>query len=71
MAPGPVLGNYFPNGGYVARTDWAAKNPGLAAEVPHGDEPVARATRRATRTRSATLLPAAIAEHPPADLDDR
>lgn len=30
MAPGPVLGKYFPIGGYFARTDWMAKNPGLA-----------------------------------------
>jgi NitT/TauT family transport system substrate-binding protein len=32
MAPGPVLGRFFPIGGYVARDDWAAKNPGLAAK---------------------------------------
>ncbi len=31
MAPGPVLGRYFPNGGYAARNDWVKKNPGLAA----------------------------------------
>jgi hypothetical protein len=30
MAPGPVLGNYFPNGGYAALHDWTTKNPGLA-----------------------------------------
>src|SRR4051812_21899131 len=30
MAPGPVLGNYFPNGGYAALHDWIAKNPVLA-----------------------------------------
>ena len=30
MAPGPVLGNYFPNGGYGARGDWVKKNPDLA-----------------------------------------
>jgi NitT/TauT family transport system substrate-binding protein len=30
MAPGPVLGNYFPNGGYAALHDWIAKNPGVA-----------------------------------------
>jgi NitT/TauT family transport system substrate-binding protein len=29
MAPGPVLGRYFPIGGYFARTDWAAANPDL------------------------------------------
>jgi NitT/TauT family transport system substrate-binding protein len=32
MAPGPVLGRFWPNGGYVARDDWAAHNPGLAAK---------------------------------------
>jgi NitT/TauT family transport system substrate-binding protein len=30
MSPGPVLGNYFPNGGYAALDDWAKKNPALA-----------------------------------------
>jgi len=30
MAPGPVLGRYFPNGGYVALHDWQMKNPGVA-----------------------------------------
>lgn len=30
MAPGPVLGRYFPIGGYFARTDWVAQNPDLA-----------------------------------------
>jgi NitT/TauT family transport system substrate-binding protein len=30
MAPGPVLGKYFPIGGYFARTDWVAQNPDLA-----------------------------------------
>ena len=30
MAPGPVLGRYFPIGGYFARSDWAANNPALA-----------------------------------------
>ena len=30
MAPGPVLGKYFPIGGYFARTDWSPQNPGLA-----------------------------------------
>src|SRR6188472_3428432 len=31
-APGPVLGDYFPIGGYFVRTDWASKNPGVAAK---------------------------------------
>jgi NitT/TauT family transport system substrate-binding protein len=26
MAPGPVLGNYFPNGGYAALNDWMKSN---------------------------------------------
>jgi NitT/TauT family transport system substrate-binding protein len=29
MAPGPILGRYFPNGCYCAREDWVRKNPGL------------------------------------------
>lgn len=32
MAPGPVLGDYWPIGGYFVRTDWAAKNPGVATK---------------------------------------
>ena len=31
MAPGPILGKFFPIGGYFARTDWVADNPELAA----------------------------------------
>jgi NitT/TauT family transport system substrate-binding protein len=31
MAPGPVLGRFFPIGVYVARNDWATRNPDLAA----------------------------------------
>jgi NitT/TauT family transport system substrate-binding protein len=30
MAPGPVLGRYFPIGGYFARTDWVASHADLA-----------------------------------------
>ena len=30
MAPGPVLGRYFPIGGYFARSEWVAQNPELA-----------------------------------------
>jgi NitT/TauT family transport system substrate-binding protein len=30
MAPGPVLGNFFPNGGYAALNEWVKSNPGLA-----------------------------------------
>jgi NitT/TauT family transport system substrate-binding protein len=30
MAPGPVLGKYWPNGTYVALQDWTNKNPDLA-----------------------------------------
>ena len=29
LAPGPVLGRYFPNGCYCAREDWVRANPGL------------------------------------------
>jgi NitT/TauT family transport system substrate-binding protein len=29
MAPGPVLGRYFPIGGYATLDSWAKKNPGL------------------------------------------
>ena len=29
MAPGPVLGKFWPIGGYGARTQWAQQNPGL------------------------------------------
>ncbi|MGE5689068.1 MAG: ABC transporter substrate-binding protein [Pseudomonadota bacterium] len=31
LAPGPVLGRYWPIGGYAALADWTRKNPGLAA----------------------------------------
>ena len=30
MAPGPVLGKFWPIGAYVARTSWARRNPALA-----------------------------------------
>jgi NitT/TauT family transport system substrate-binding protein len=30
MSPGPVLGNYFPNGGYAALNDWSSKNAAAA-----------------------------------------
>ena len=30
MAPGPVLGKFFPIGVYVARQDWVQRNPGVA-----------------------------------------
>src|SRR3954449_10832659 len=30
MAPGPTLGNYFPNGGYAALSSWVTGNPSLA-----------------------------------------
>jgi len=32
MAPGPVLGNFFPNGGYAALGDWIKSNPTLAKD---------------------------------------
>jgi NitT/TauT family transport system substrate-binding protein len=33
LAPGPTLGNYFPNGGYVALTSWTKRNPGVAKRL--------------------------------------
>ena len=30
MAPGPTLGNFFPNGGYAALNSWLTSNPSLA-----------------------------------------
>ena len=30
MAPGPIVGRYFPNGGYAALDGWVKKNPDLA-----------------------------------------
>jgi NitT/TauT family transport system substrate-binding protein len=32
MAPGPTLGNFFPNGGYGALQSWVQKNPQLAGK---------------------------------------
>ena len=32
MAPGPVLGNFYPNGGYAALNDWIKSNPALAKD---------------------------------------
>jgi NitT/TauT family transport system substrate-binding protein len=32
MAPGPTLGNFFPNGGYGALQSWVTKNSALAAK---------------------------------------
>jgi NitT/TauT family transport system substrate-binding protein len=32
MAPGPVLGKYWPIGGYAALTDWSRKNAALATK---------------------------------------
>ena len=32
MAPGPVLGNFYPNGGYAALNDWIKSNPTLAKD---------------------------------------
>ena len=41
MAPGPVLGRFWPIGGYAARDELGSAEPGLAAQVPRGDQPVA------------------------------
>ena len=68
MAPGPVLGTFWPNGGYVARDDWVAQQPGLAGEVPHGDQRVAR-VRAGAPGRDPRAAPAGDAERPAADLE--
>ena len=52
MAPGPALGNYFPNGGYAAMHDWMTNNPGWRrSSRPRSTS--RSTTRRLIRTRSA------------------
>jgi NitT/TauT family transport system substrate-binding protein len=59
MAPGPVLGKYFPIGTYVALQDWATKNPGLAKAFHDAmSESLAYAQAHPDEIRA--LLPAAI-----------
>ena len=36
LAPGPVLGKFWPNGCYCAREDWIRKNPGLVKKFRAG-----------------------------------
>ena len=56
MAPGPVLGDYWPIGGYFVRTDWAPKNPGLAAKFRTAMNQSLEYSQN-HRTRSATCFP--------------
>jgi NitT/TauT family transport system substrate-binding protein len=59
MAPGPVLGNYFPNGGYAALHDWIAKDPGLAKRFTTAmNESLVYAQSHPDEVRA--LLPAAL-----------
>ena len=69
MAPGPVLGRYFPIGGYFARSEWVAQNPESGEEVPDGDEPVADVLADPLG-RGAGAAPGGEPERPAADLDD-
>ena len=69
LAPGPVLGKYFPIGGYFARADWISQNPDLAKKFTPGDEPVAPVC--ADPLGRGPPAPArGVAEHPAPDLDD-
>ena len=59
MEPGPVLGNFFPNGGYVARSDWAASNRALLKRFTTAiNESLTYAQQHPDEIRA--LLPAAI-----------
>jgi NitT/TauT family transport system substrate-binding protein len=58
MAPGPVLGRYFPIGTYVGLDEWASKNPGLAAKFRKAiNQSLAYAQANPNEVRE--LLPAA------------
>jgi hypothetical protein len=58
MAPGPVLGNYFPNGGYGALHDWVAGNAATAKGFKAAiDQSLAYARAHPDEIRA--LLPAA------------
>jgi NitT/TauT family transport system substrate-binding protein len=58
MAPGPTLGNYFPNGGYGALQDWVKRNPGLASKFRTAiNESLTYAQQHPDEVRA--LLPAA------------
>jgi len=59
MAPGPVLGKYFPIGCYAARGDWVRKNPGLMRKFRTAmNQSLIYAQSHPTEIRA--LLPAAI-----------
>ncbi len=59
MAPGPVLGRYFPIGTYVALQDWTQKNPDLAKRFNAAmNQSLAYAQSHPDEIRA--LLPAAI-----------
>jgi NitT/TauT family transport system substrate-binding protein len=57
MAPGPVLGNHFPNGGYAALHDWVAGNAATAKNFKAAiDQSLAYAQAHPDEIRA--LLPA-------------
>jgi NitT/TauT family transport system substrate-binding protein len=57
MAPGPVLGKFWPNGGYVARTEWRKDNPALYNKFRKAlAQSLAYATQHTDEVRA--LLPA-------------
>jgi NitT/TauT family transport system substrate-binding protein len=59
LAPGPVLGKYFPNGCYCAREDWIRKNPGLVKRFRAAiNQSLAYSNSHPDEIRA--LLPAAI-----------
>src|SRR5215207_11465531 len=58
MAPGPVLGKFWPIGGYAAMNDWTRKNSGLAAKFKKAiDQSLTYAQTHPEEIRE--LLPAA------------
>ena len=59
VAPGPTLGQYWPNGTYVALQDWVTKNPGLAKGF-HDAMAESLAYAQAHPDAVRALLPAAI-----------
>ncbi len=59
MAPGPVLGKYFPIGTYVGLDDWTTKNPDLAKKF-HDAMGQSLAYAQAHPEEVRGLLPAAI-----------
>ena len=59
LAPGPTLGNYWPNGGYAALSDWIKSNPALAKNFRLAmNESVEYAQSHPDEIRA--LLPAAL-----------